>query len=175
MKAFQFVEFAEAGRAPRGAGSRAGPGQVLSEDRRRRRLSLRSAPDGGACGAEAASGSPSPWAMRTRAGSRSWGRVRRVRGRRPGDRLRPVGMRTLLELPGGYGELLREPPGRHNAGGLGPTVAWLPTSSSRRRDSSFRSAPSIRATPLRSPTPRSPATTPSSGRSTCSGRARPPW
>ncbi len=43
-------------------------------------------------------------------------------------------------------------------------MAWLPTCSSRRRDSSFRWGPSIPATPPRSATPRSPATTLSSGR-----------
>ena len=42
----------------------------------------------------------------------------RVRARRPGDRLRPLGLRDLRKLPGRYGELLRAL-GRPPGGGLG--------------------------------------------------------
>ena len=112
---------AAAGGAGARARARAGPG----EGRGRRRLPLRPAPDGGARGA------PGAAALHARPRERGMGREararrNRVRARRPGDRLRPLGLRNVRELPPGHGELLARSRGASVAGWPGTTEGIAP-------------------------------------------------
>ena len=94
-----------------------GPGPGAGQDRRRRRLPLRPAPTGGARRSRGRHGCPSRSAMRTPGWVEKMGPgATGFHAGRPGDRVRPMGLRPVHELPPWDGELLpgtrRSEPGR---------------------------------------------------------------